>query len=108
MTRDANDARWLELPLDADQIRLLGDMVRRKDELDQQVAPFSDARTARDELQRRLGRLSKAMLEPDYLEMRRQLVTLLAQGLRMARDVGILTEEDAVRLDDGLSQLGHG
>jgi hypothetical protein len=83
---------------------LLRDVIARRGELDRQEEPFNDPRSARDELQRRLGRVGKAINESDWLETRRQLVTLLAQGCRMARDLSIDTAQDAVDRDD--EQLG--
>jgi type II secretory pathway component PulF len=79
---------------------LLLEVSRRAHELDRLVVPFTDARSARDELQRRLGRVSKAINEDDHLDLHRQLVTLLAHGCRLARDLGVLTETDAVAKDD--------
>jgi type II secretory pathway component PulF len=80
--------------------RLVDELSARAIELDRQCVPFTSGQEARDELQRRLGRVSKAINESDHLETRRQLVTLLAHGLRMARDLGIETEADAVRMDE--------
>jgi hypothetical protein len=79
---------------------LLDELDAKVFDLDSHCVAFTDGQQARDELQRRLGRISKAINEHDHLETRRQLVTLLAHGLRMARDLGIETEADAVRKDD--------
>src|SRR5207253_3072727 len=68
--------------------------------LDKEGPPFTDARSAADELQRLLVRLRAAINESDHLAMHRQLVTLLAHGCRLARDLGIETENDAVAKDD--------
>ena len=68
--------------------------------LDKDGPPFTDPRSAADELQRRLVRIRAAINEDDHLEQHRQLVTLLAHGCRMARDLGIETEQAAVALDD--------
>ncbi len=78
----------------------LYDVALRAEELDRHLPPFMSELEARDELGRRIGRLSKAINECDALETRRQLMTLMAQGCRMARDAGLLTEVDAVRQDD--------
>lgn len=86
--------------------RILEEIAVKSVELDRQSSPFTNSREARDELQRRLGRVSKAIGEIDHLETRRQLVTLLAQGLRMVRDCGLETEADAVRHDDAGLDLG--
>lgn len=74
----------------------------RAEALDKQGPPLTDARSAIDELQRRVTRIRAAVNEDDHLEQHRQLVTLLAQGCRIARDLGIETEQTAVAKDDAL------
>jgi DNA-binding SARP family transcriptional activator len=73
--------------------------------LDKDCPPFSDPRSALDELQRRLTRIRAAINDDDHLEQHRQLVTLLAHGCRMARDLSLETEAAAVLLDD--AELGR-
>lgn len=78
----------------------LEDCGARHAELDRQHAPFENGAAAIDELQRRLTRMRAAHNESDHLELRRQLVNLMAHGCRAARDLGLGTEADAVALDD--------
>jgi hypothetical protein len=69
-------------------------------EIDRRFAPFESPLQGRDELQRQLNRLSKAVHEGDNLDTHRQLVTLAAQVQRMARDCNLDTEAAAVQQDD--------
>ena len=78
----------------------LREVKRKADQLDTQSAAFDSVAAGLAELQLRFGRLRRAIHERDHLGTHRQLVTLLAQGCRLARDIGLLTEEDAVRADE--------
>ena len=78
----------------------LAQVAHRQYALDQTYGSFVDSVHARDELLRCLGILSCAVDDDSHLEMQRALVTIAANACRMARDVGIETERDAIRLDD--------
>ena len=78
---------------------LIDDVAHRRDELDRSQHALTQPGEVRDELQARLLRVAKAMNDPDWLDTRRQLVTLAATCLRAARDLGLDTEDDAVRKD---------
>lgn len=79
---------------------IIADVMKRRDELDGQGGPFVDSRVAYGELQRRAGRVGRAVFEADWLDTRRQVLSLAAQCCRMIRDLGIATEADAVAKDN--------
>lgn len=70
--------------------------------LDAAHCPPETFKQSADQLQRVLGRLHAATRERDYLDYRRNLVLLLAECYRTARDRGILTDEAAVAATDAV------
>lgn len=71
----------------------IGQQIARLD--GENCSPESFLQSA-DRMQRVLGRVHASVADRDYLDFRRNLVILLAECYRTARDRQIMTDEDAV------------
>ncbi len=85
-----------------EQLAFFGLVTDRVQQLDQEYGPLSTQLAGLESLQRRVGRVSIAVKDRDHLNTHRQLVALLAEGFRLIRDTGLLTESDAVAADNAL------
>ena len=89
---------------DAARSRFITDIGKRVAQLDAACVPVGNFLIARAELQRVLGRFHYAIDEADYLQTRRELITLIAQCYRTAQACDLLTELAAVALTDAARQ----